>query len=142
MSHNIILMQYARIRISFFPVLPLGIFRWNLWEPSFEIFSLNTHQPFFVRIPERSGFFVIQYKCALISPAGGDQRQLSTVYFAAVHSRQINKGSISRRNRFCSYPGVGNLMIPELGYGIGPCLGAVSDSDNPRVPEKRRVVIT
>ncbi len=128
--------------MSFFPVLPLGIFRWNFREPSFEIFSLNTHQPFSIGVPERSGFFVIQYKRTLIGPAGRGQRQLSTVYFAAVHSRQISKGSISYRNCFRPYPGVGNLMVSELGYSIGPCLGAVCDSDNPGVPENRRAVIT
>ena len=71
----------------FLPFLPSGIFGVNLGQPPLEIFPLNAFESFFIRVPQRAGFFIIQYKNIIVCPSRRGDRQRSTVNLAAVHSR-------------------------------------------------------
>jgi len=71
----------------FLPFPPLNIFGVNLGKPPLEIFPLNALEPFFIRVPQRTGFFIIQYKNIIVCPSRRGDRQRSAVNPAAVHSR-------------------------------------------------------
>ncbi len=92
--------QDAGIGISIHPVTPAHIFRRKYRQPPFEIFSLNTHETFFVRVPEASGLTVIQNKCVAVCPARWGQGQDLTVNLSAVHGSQVDQRSVSGCNRF------------------------------------------
>ncbi len=51
------------------PLFPLGVLKGHFGELSFKINALDAHQPFIVRIPQRTAFFIIQNKGAVIGPA-------------------------------------------------------------------------
>ena len=51
------------------PLFPLGVLKGQLGELSLKINTLDAHQPFIVRIPQRTAFFIIQYERAVIGPA-------------------------------------------------------------------------
>ena len=57
------------MRMLFHPLFPLGICRGQPGKLSLKKNALDTHQPIIVRIPQRTGFFIVQDKGAFISPA-------------------------------------------------------------------------
>ena len=102
------------IRVFFLPILPGDVVRRQLRQPSFKIHSLDAHQAFCVRVPQRAGLPVVENKSSLIGPSGRDQSQGLAVNFAAVHSRQIHQRSVGGRNLFIPDAAVGNLMPIQL----------------------------
>lgn len=64
------------------PLFPLGILEGQPGELFFKINALDAHQPVIVRIPQRTGFFIIQYKGAVIGPARRHQRYIAPVDLA------------------------------------------------------------
>ena len=98
----------------FLPILPTGVVGRQFRQPPFEVNALDTHQSFFVWVPQRVGLPVVENKSSLIGPSGRDQSQGLAVNFAAVHSRQIHQRSVGGRNLFIPDAAVGNLMPIQL----------------------------
>jgi len=71
----------------------------NFGQHSFEIFSLDSHQAIFVWVPEASRLFVVQNESSFIGPAGRNQGQGLAINLAAVHSRQVDQGSVTHGHR-------------------------------------------
>ena len=69
------------------PLLPVGVFKCQAGELSLEVKTLDAHQSIIFWIPQRTGFFIIQNKCAVIGPTRWHQGYIATVDLAAVHSR-------------------------------------------------------
>ena len=65
-----------------------------------KIYTLNTHQTFFIGVPEGTGFFIVKHKGSFICPSGRSECQDLSIYFATVHSRQIHQWSISHGDGF------------------------------------------
>ena len=82
------------------PLSPLGIFGLDSEKPSFEIWPLDTHEPFSVRIPEGTGLLVIEDKCIVVCPAGRGDGQNASVNFTAIHGREIRQRSVTHGDRF------------------------------------------
>ena len=62
-------MHNLGMRMLLDPLFPFGILKGQPGELSFKINPLDAHQPVIFWIPQRTGFFIIQYKGAVIGPA-------------------------------------------------------------------------
>ena len=116
----------------FLPILPAGVLRCKLRQPSLEIDALDTHQTFLVWVPQRIGLSVVENKSSLIGPSGRNQGQGFAVNFAAVHSRQVHQRSVCGRNLFAPDAAVGNLMPMQPGDRIGIGFLSIGYSDDPQ----------
>ena len=101
-----LLFQFLSVRVLLQPLLPSGDFVGNLGEHSFEIFALDCHQAIFVGVPEASRLFIVQNESSFIGPAGRDQGQGLSIDLAAVHSRQVDQGSVTYSHRVRTYVAV------------------------------------
>ena len=70
LSPKDLLFHNPGIRMFFYPLLPFGVLGGKFGQPSFKIHALDAHQPFVVRIPQRSSLTIVQNKGAVIGPAG------------------------------------------------------------------------
>ena len=98
-----LLFQYLGFRVLLQPFFPSGDFVGNLGEHPFEIFPLDCHQAIFVRVPEASRLSVVQNESSFIGPARRNQGQGLTIDLAAVHSRQVDQGSVTHGHRVITY---------------------------------------
>ena len=69
------------------PFIPAGVFKVQHRQLPLKIDTLDAPQAVFIWIPQRAGFFIVQNKGAVISPARRHQRNVASVDTAAVHSR-------------------------------------------------------
>lgn len=118
----------------FVPSSPGRVSGGYLWQPALEILSLDTHESLLVWIPEGPCLPVVQDKGVPVGPPGGYERQLLTVYFAAVHSRQVDEGSVRHRNFFRTPFAVRDLMTAQAPHRIGFPGFSVVDADNAHIP--------
>jgi len=129
---ELFLFHYSGMRVLFLPILPAGVIGFKLRQPTLEIHSLDAHQPFFVRVPERVGLPVVENKGSVIGPSRGNQGKGFPVNFTAVHSRQVNQGSVGSRDWLIANAAVGDLMPPEPFHRIRVGFLAIRDPDNPQ----------
>ncbi len=61
----------------------------------FEVLPLDTYETPLIGIPEALRLLVVQNKSAFVGPARGGECQCLAVYLTAVHSRQIDEGSVT-----------------------------------------------
>ncbi len=125
-------------RMHLFPSRPVCILRFYLREPSLEIHTLYSHQPFLIWIPQGSRFFVVQNEGSFVGPARWRQGKRPPINFATVHSRQIHQGSVSCDNGFFPEKGIGCFVILQPIHRVGMRISVLGNADDTQF---RRTVV-